>query len=222
MIPPKANAEFVGAMEEVLDTYQQPRDPARPVACMDEQPVQLLEDVHPPIAESPGRPELVDHEYRRAGTASVFMFCEPLAGWRRATARERRTKVDWAEEVAELLEGRYAGREKVVLVCDNLNTHAKGAFYAAFEPQRARALASRVEFRRTPVHGSWLNVAECELSAMTAQCLGRRRIGDLDRLREELDAWSSDVNGQQRGVDWRFTVSDARCRLKHLYPKIVH
>lgn len=221
MIPPKANAEFVGAMEEVLDTYQQPRDPARPVVCMDEQPVQLLEDVHPPIAESPGRPELVDHEYRRAGTASVFMFCEPLAGWRRATARERRTKVDWAEEVAELLEGRYAGREKVVLVCDNLNTHTKGAFYAAFEPERARALASRVEFRHTPVHGSWLNVAECELSAMTAQCLGRRRIGDLDRLREELDAWSSDVNDQQRGVDWRFTTDDARCRLKHLYPKIV-
>ena len=221
MIPPKANAEFVGAMEEVLDTYEQPRDPARPVVCMDEQPVQLLEDVHPPVAESPGRPELVDHEYQRAGTASVFMFCEPLAGWRRATARKRRAKVDWAEEVAELLEGRYAGCEKVVLVCDNLNTHTKGAFYAAFEPERARALASRVEFRHTPVHGSWLNVAECELSAMTAQCLGRRRIGDLDRLREELDAWSSDVNDQQRGVDWRFTTDDARCRLKHLYPKII-
>ena len=221
MIPPKANAEFVGAMEEVLDTYQQPRDPARPVVCMDEQPVQLLEDVHPPVAESPGRPELVDHEYQRAGTASVFMFCEPLAGWRRATARKRRAKVDWAEEVAELLEGRYAGCAKVVLVCDNLNTHTKGAFYAAFEPERARALASRVEFRHTPVHGSWLNVAECELSAMTAQCLGRRRIGDLDRLREELDAWSSDVNDQQRGVDWRFTTDDARCRLKHLYPKII-
>jgi len=148
------------------------------------------------------------------------MFTEPLSGWRHATARPQRTKSDWALELAGLLEGRYAENQKVTVVCDNLNTHTKGAFYEVFEPERARRLVRRIEFRYTPKHGSWLNIAENELSAMTQQCLSKRRIGDIETLKTEIQAWSSDVNERQRGVDWQMKVSDARIKLKSVYPKL--
>ncbi len=220
MIPPEADAEFAANMERVLDAYARPYDAAWPVLCMDEQPVQLVRETRRPIAATAKRPRRVDYEYERAGTASIFLFCEPLAGFRRATARPRRTKSDWAREVAELLEGRHAGCERVTLVSDNLNTHTRGAFYEVFEPARARALVRRIEFCHTPKHGSWLNVAESELSCMTRQCLKDRRIGDIDTLREEIAAWSTDVNNAQRGVDWHMGIGDARRKLKSVYPQI--
>lgn len=207
-------------MEEVLDVYARPYDVRRPTVCMDEQPVQLIKETRTPLAATGKKPQRVDYEYERAGTASLFMFTEPLTGWRTVSARPRRTKADWALEVAELLEGRYGGCEKITLVCDNLNTHTKGAFYEAFEPERARALVSRIEFCYTPKHGSWLNIAENELSAMTRQCLGKRRIGDIETLRAEVNAWAINVNDKQRGVDWQMKIDDARTKLKHVYPKI--
>ena len=179
VIPPQADAAFVAHMEQVLDLYQKPYDPDCPVVCMDEQPVQLVQETRPPMAATKNRPRRVDYEYERAGTAAVFLFSEPLAGWRQATARARRTKVDWALEVAGLLEGRYADCPKITLVCDHLNTHTKGAFYEVFEPARARELVRRIEFCHTPKHGSWLNITENELSSMTRQCVRGRRIGDL-------------------------------------------
>ncbi len=220
VIPPQANAEFVACMEEVLDTYEKPYDPACPVLCMDEQPVQLVQETRQPIPATRAHPQRVDYEYERAGTANIFMFTEPLSGWRAATAREAKTKVDWALEMARLLESRYAGRQRVILVCDNLNTHTKGAFYEAFEPERARQLVRRIEFRYTPKHGSWLNIAENELSSLTRQCVAGRRIGKLETLREEIAAWSADVNDTQRGVDWQMKIDDARCKLKSVYPTI--
>ena len=220
MIPPEASAEFVAAMEEVLETYEQPYNPNVPVVCMDEQPVQLVNEVQAPIEATPDHPKRMDYEYERAGTASLFLFAEPLAGWRNVTARKRRTKVDWATEVAALLDTRYKECEKVILVCDNLNTHTKGAFYEAFEPERAQRYAKKVQFCHTPKHGSWLNIAECELSALTRQCFHGRRIGDLQELHEEVGAWSEDVNSLQRGVDWQMKVDDARVKLKSVYPKI--
>lgn len=222
MIPPEQDAEFVASMEELLETYARPYDAHQPVVCMDEQPVQLVRETRQPLAATAEHPQRVaDYEYERAGTAAVFLFCEPLGGWREATARERRTKLDWALEVARLLEGRYANCAKITLVCDNLNTHTKGAFYEAFEPARARELVRRIEFCYTPKHGSWLNIAECELSAMTRQSLDGRRIGDLAALRAEIAAWSADINTRQRGVEWQMKVADARCKLKSVYPKII-
>ena len=221
VIPPEADAEFVAGLEEVLDTYAAAYDPKYPVLCMDEQPVQLLKETRTPILATQDHPRRVDYEYERAGTASVFLFCEPLAGWRSVSIRERRTKVDWALEVAELLRTRYAEVEKVILVCDNLNTHTKGAFYEAFPPAEARALVRRLDFRHTPKHGSWLNVAENELSAMTRQCLRGRRFGTVDELRTETAAWQQRTNDKQRGVDWQFRIDDARTRLKSLYPKLI-
>ena len=148
------------------------------------------------------------------------MFTEPLAGWREVAVRATKTKADWALEMARLLEGRYAGCEKVILVCDNLNTHTKGAFYEVFEPERARSLVRRMEFRHTPKHGSWLNIAENELSSLTRQCVTGRRFGDIPSLQNETSAWSLDVNSTQRGVDWQMKIDDARCKLKSVYPKI--
>jgi hypothetical protein len=219
-IPPKADAEFAAQMEEVLDLYAQPYNPARPVVCMDEQPKQLIRETRKPITATKKHPRRVDYEYERAGTASIFMFCEPKTGWREATARETRTKVDWAREVARLLEGRYRKCEKLLLVCDNLNTHTKGAFYEAFPPAKARELVQRIEFHPTPKHGSWLNIAECELSCMTSQCLQGRRIDKLKTLQNEIAAWSDDVNQTERGVDWQMKISDARRKLKSTYPTI--
>jgi hypothetical protein len=221
VIPPDADAEFVAGMEEVLDTYAEPVNLAIPVVCMDEQPTQLLKETRTPIPATAAHPKRIDYEYERAGTASVFVFCEPKTGWRQVTARPRRTKVDWACEVAALLWTRYAKAEKVILVCDNLNTHTRGAFYEAFDPTTARDLVKRIEFRYTPKHGSWLNVAECELSAMTRQCLAHRRFGMIENLQSETAAWSTSTNEKQRGVDWQFRTDDARTKLKSLYPKLL-
>ena len=204
MIPPEADAEFAANMERVLDAYARPYDAAWPVLCMDEQPVQLVRETRRPIAATAKRPRRVDYEYERAGTASIFLFCEPLAGFRRATARPRRTKSDWAREVAELLEGRHAGCERVTLVSDNLNTHTRGAFYEVFEPARARALVRRIEFCHTPKHGSWLNVAESELSCMTRQC--------LERSPHRRHRYAARRN---RGVVHRCQQRPARRRLAH-------
>ena len=221
VIPPKADGEFVAAMEEVLDTYALPLDPMRPVICMDEQPIQLLKETRVPIAATKGHPRRVDYEYERAGTASIFMFCQPLSGWRQVTVRDRRTKIDWAEELEQLLRTRYASAEKVILICDNLNTHTKGAFYEAFGPQKAREIVRRLDFRHTPKHGSWLNIAENELSSMTRQCLKDRRFATTDILRSETTSWHQCSNTRQRGVDWQFRVEDARIKLKSVYPKII-
>ena len=214
VIPPEADAEFVACMEEVLDVYQQPYDPVCPVIAMDEQPVQLIKETRKPIAATKGHPLRIDYEYERAGTASVFMFNEPLSGWRQATARPQRTKADWALEVAALLQGRYAEADKVILVCDNLNTHTKGAFYEVFEPTVARQLVKRIEFCYTPKHLSWLNVAENELSVMTWQCLAHRRIPDIGTLQKEIQSWAEEVNQTQRGMNWRFEIDNAYCQLK--------
>jgi hypothetical protein len=220
VIPPETDAEFVAGMEEVLDTYAKPYDPAAPVLCMDEQPVQLLKEIRTPIPATKKHGKRVDYEYERAGTANIFMFTEPLAGWRQVSVRPTKTKADWAAEIAALLEGRYASCAKVVLVCDNLNTHTKGALYEVFAPERARRLVRRLEFRHTPKHGSWLNIAENELSAMTRQCVSGRRFGDIDSLRKETSAWSCDVNRRQKGVDWQMKIDDARTKLASVYPKI--
>lgn len=220
VIPPEQDGEFVAAMENVLEVYARPYEPAHPVICMDEQPVQLIKETREPLPATQTQPARVDYQYERAGTASIFMFTEPLSGWRQASARPRRTKADWAEEVAFLLEGRYADCPRVTLVCDNLNTHTPGAFYEAFDAERARNLVRRIEFCHTPKHGSWLNIAENELSSMTRQCLGKRRIGDIETLRSEISAWSTNVNNRQRGVDWQMKVDDARVKLKSIYPKI--
>ncbi len=221
-IPPEADAEFVACMEEVPHVYQQPYDAAHPVVAMEEQPVQLVKETRQPIAATKSQPKRVDYEYERAGTASIFMFIEPLSGWRQATTRPRRTKADWAAEVADLLQGRYAEAE-VTLVCDNLNTHTKGAFYEVFDPATARQLVKGIEFRYTPKHGSWrpplrLNVAENELSAMTRQCLAHRRMPDIEMPQKEINAWSQHVNLSQSGVDWQLRVDEARRELKSVYP----
>lgn len=207
-------------MEDVLDTYCRPYDTRFPVVTMDEQPIQLLSHTRDPQPVTRGRGVREDYEYQREGTASVFMFSEALGRWRRVSARKRRTAVDWAEEMRVLLEEDFPDAEKVIVVCDNLNTHKISSFYEAFPPEIARCLVKRLEFHYTPKHGSWLNIAECELSIMTRQCLDRR-IPSLNVLRREIQAWSKRRNTQQKGVDWRFTTKDARIRLKYLYPKIL-
>ena len=220
VIPPQTNAEFVAHMEEVLETYEKAYDSAHPVLCMDEQPVQLLKETRVPIEATQEHGKRVDYEYERNGTASIFMFAEPLSGYRQATARARRTKVDWALEVAHLLDTRYAHCDVVTLVMDNLNTHTKGAFYEAFEPDKAKAYLRRLKFCYTPKHGSWLNVAECELSCLTSQCLRDRRLGELKLLQSEIATWSQKTNAKQRGVDWQFKIDDARQKHTRLYPKL--
>jgi hypothetical protein len=220
VIPPEADAEFAASMEEVLDVYARPYDRRRPVLCMDEQPIQLLKETRKPIPGTKKHARRVDYEYERAGTASIFMFCEPLSGWRHVSVRDRRTKVDWAQEVDELLRSRYASAEKVTLVCDNLNTHTKGAFYETFEPSKARQLVRRLEFCHTPKHGSWLNIAENELSSMTRQCISGRRFGTVGEVRDETTPWCDHSNARQRSVDWQFKVDDARLKLKSIYPKL--
>ena len=220
VIPPEADGEFVAGMEDVLETYERAYDPEQPVVCMDEQPVQLIGETRVPIPATQEHPERVDYEYERKGTASIFMFAEPLSGFRQATARPRRTKVDWAHEVAHLLDTRYAKTPQITLVCDNLNTHTRGAFYEAFPPDRARQYVRRIHFVYPPKHGSWLNVAECELSCLTQQCLGDRRIDAIEVLQAEIAAWATRTNDKQRAVDWQFTIAKARVKLKRLYPKI--
>jgi len=220
VIPPDADAEFAACMEDVLETYAQPYDAAFPVVCMDEQPMQLTKETREPIAATQDHPQRVDYEYERAGTASIFMFAEPLSGWRKVSSRLQRTKVDWALEMEELLRTRYADAKKVILICDNLNTHTRGAFYEAFEAKKARDLVRRIEFHYTPKHGSWLNIAENELSSMTRQSLSGRRIETIEMLRAETSAWADASNEKQRAVDWQFTVEKARVKLKALYPNL--
>ena len=205
-------------MEDVLDVYARPYDPDVPVVCMDEKPYQLLAHARDPIPAAPGRDRKEDSQYVRHGTCSIFVWAEPLAARRRVVARRRRTRLDWAHEVEHLLTLDYPDAQRVVLVMDNLNTHTLGSLYEAFEPAKARALAQRLEIHYTPKHGSWLNIAEIELSALTRQCLDRR-IDDIDILNTELAAWQSAINTDQRQVQWHFTTSDARTRLRHLYPE---
>jgi hypothetical protein len=206
-------------MEDVLAVYAQPYDPARPVVCMDEKPFQLLGHVRDPLPAKPGKDIREDSEYIRCGTCSIFVWVEPLRGRRRVHALSRRTRIDWAGQVKELLTVDYPDAETVVLVMDNLNTHGIASLYEAFEPGEAFALAQRLEIHYTPKHGSWLNIAEIELSALTRQCLDRR-IDNLEILNTELAAWQHATNADQRQVRWQFTTDDARTKLRHLYPKI--
>ena len=220
-IPPAADAEFAAGMEEVLEVCRRPHDPAHPVVCMDEQPVQSAKETRTPIPATRDRPRRVDYDYERDGTASLFPFCETSVSWRQVAARPRRTEVDRAEEVGRPLRTRYARCETVTPVCDDLNAHARGAFREAFEPAEARTYLSKPRFRRTPEHGSRLNVAECELSCLTRQRPTGRRMGTPAKLRSEAAAWSA-TNATCRDVDRQFTTDQARIELKSLYPKFKH
>ena len=206
-------------MEDVLDVYERPQDLNCPVVNMDEQPVQLVKEIRQPLEAEPGQPRRYDHEYERAGTASIFLFTEALAGWRQVSVRPQRTAVDWAQELAALLEERYAQAEKVILICDQLNTHVIASLYKAFPPEKARRLAQRLEIHYTPKHGSWLNIAECELSVLTRQCL-RTRTASVAALVRKVTPWARDRNARQRGVNWQFRTKDARIKLKRLYPEV--
>jgi DDE superfamily endonuclease len=219
VIPPEHNGEYVARMEDVLDVYERPRDQTAPVVCMDEMPVQLLKETRVPIPAAPGRPRRVDYEYERNGTANIFMFAEPLAGWRQTLVTERRTAVDWAVAVRDMVDRRYADARVIVLVMDNLNTHTLGSLYEAFPPAEARRIAKRLEIHHTPKHGSWLNMAENELSALSRQCLARR-IGAIENLRSEVQAWEATRNTEQVQLQWRFTIDQARIKLQKVYPVI--
>ena len=218
-IPPKQNAEFVAHMEDVLSVYARPYNEMYPVVCMDEKPFQLLDDQYEIIPMSEDNHTVKqDCEYERKGVGSIFMFTEPLAGWRNAVAEPHRTSIDWAHKIKWLLTEEYPQAEKIVLVMDNLNTHGISSLYKAFPPDKAFMLANRLEIHYTPKHGSWLNIAEIELSALSVQCLGDRRIPSIMALNEQLSAWHISRNNSQVGVDWHFTASDARIKLKRLYP----
>ena len=219
-IPPKGNAAFVACMEDVLEVYQRPYNPNFPVVCMDEKPYQLLSDIRPSLPCKPGMPMLYDNEYKRNGTCSIFIFTEPLSGFRYAEVSERRTKKDWARCVKALLEDYYPTAEKVALVMDNLNTHTIASLYETFPAPIALELAKRLEIHYTPKHGSWLNIAEIELSAMTSQCLSRR-IDNIVVLSREINSWCADRNLLSKSVDWQFYTSDARIKLKSLYPSFL-
>jgi hypothetical protein len=208
-------------MEDVLEVYSRPYDPAKPVVCMDEKPFQLLGEVREPLPMKPGTVEKIDNEYIREGTCSIFLFTEPLAGWRYAQAFEQRTKKDWAHRVKWVLDNQYPDAEKVVLVMDNLNTHVISSLYETFPPEEAFRLAQRLDIHYTPKHGSWLDIAEIELSALAVQCLGNRRIPSIEALNKELSAWETQRNISQKAVDWHFTTADARTKLKRLYPVIL-
>ena len=219
MIPPDEDEAFVVAMETVLEVYQRPETPEFPVVAMDERPVQFLKDIRASVPAKPGRTARIDYEYRRNGTASAFMFTAPFQGWCRVSVQQRRTAVDWAEEVKYLLDEVYPDARRVTLVCDNLNTHKLTSLDKAFPPAEAQRLCSRLELVHTPVHGSWLNIAEIELSVFSRQCLSRR-IPDLETLRSEARAWQEHRNKVAGSrVDWRFTAEDARIKLKRLYPQ---
>jgi len=206
-------------MEDVLEVYARPYDRNFPVVCMDESSVQLIGEVHEPIPAAPGHPVLMDDEYVRNGVASIFLEVEPLGGKRKVKITERRTRIDWAHFIKEMLEERYADAEKVVLVMDNLNTHNIASLYTAFPPEEARCLADRLEIHYTPKHGSWLNIAEIELSVLKRQCLAGR-IDCIDKMRDKVAAWNIDRNNRQSEVDWQFRTDDARVKLKRLYPKL--
>lgn len=219
MIPPEQSAEFVVHLEDVLEIYHRPYEPRYPVICLDEQPVQLVKETRIPLPAKPGQPESVDYEYERNGSANIFLFTEPLAGWRQAVVSERRTAVDWAIEIQRLLDEDYGDSTTVILVCDQLNIHKLASLYEAFAPVTARRLVERWQIHYTPKHGSWLNIVENELSALTRQCL-ERRIPDREALKHETTAWYTQRNQSQKSVDWQFATTDARIRLQRLYPQI--
>ena len=230
-IPKQNDASFVAGMEDVLGIYQRPYCSGVPVICMDEKPVQLLGEIRERISAKPvhidpdtqirkvGYCEKIDSEYVRCGTASIFMFTEPLGGWRHAYALEHRTKGDYANMMLKIADEFYPSCERIIIVSDNLNTHDKASFYEAFSPQTAYRLSQKFEMHYTPKHGSWLNIAETELSALTMQCLGNRRIRSLEELNGTISDWEKDRNKKQVGVKWHFTTEDARIKLKRLYPK---
>ena len=223
MIPPRQSAAFVWRMEAVLDLYEEPYDEKRPVVCFEERPCQLLADVREPLAPRPGGPgggvRLVDHEYRRGGMANAHVSFEPLTGWRRVEVTEKRRKQEFAEEVRRMAEEDYPDAERIRLVLDNLSTHTASAFYEAFPAEQARRLARRVEFVYTPVDGSWLNMAEIEISALVRQCLDKGRLADEETLRRETKAWERERNLLMgTSVEWRFRTEEARTKLRSLYP----
>ncbi|MDD2901729.1 MAG: IS630 family transposase [Syntrophales bacterium] len=218
-IPPKGSAAFVANMEDVIQVYHLPYDPDYPQVCMDETCKQLIGEVQAPMACAPGRPARVDHEYVRNGVAQIFLEVEPLTGKRHVAAAEHRTRKDWAWWIKGMLDERYPQAVRVRLVLDNLNTHGPASLYETFEPQEARRLAERLEFHYTPKHGSWLTMAEIELSALNGQCLDRR-IPDLETLQNQIAAWENDRNNRQSKINWRFSTADARIKLNHLYPKL--
>ena len=219
MIPPQQNAEFVCAMEQVLETYQKPYDARKPMVCMDETSKQLVKETRQPIAIEAGQPLRYDYEYERHGVANLFMFCEPLRGWRRVSVTERRTKVDWARQIKRLVDEDYPDAQRITLVMDNLNTHRLSSLYEAFPPAEARRLIDKLEVVHTPKHGSWLNIAEIELNVLSRQCLDQR-IADQRLLIKQTNAWETDRNAATVKVDWQFTTEGARIKLKRLYPKI--
>jgi DDE superfamily endonuclease len=221
VIPPKANAEFVCAMEDVLEVYHRPYDPKKPQVCLDEASKQLVAETRTPLPAGPGQPAREDYEYERHGTANLFMIFEPLAGQRHVQVTERRTATDFAHVIRHVVDHLYPEAETIVLVMDNLNTHKLASLYEAFEPAEARRLLEKLELHYTPKHGSWLNMAETELSVLARQCLDRR-IADRDDLAYEVALWQDARNEAVSRVDWQFTTADARIKLKRLYPSIEH
>jgi hypothetical protein len=219
VIPPRASAEFVAAMEDVLEVYQRPYDPLRPQVCLDEASKQLTKEVRTPLPAEPGRPPRIDSEYERNGTANLFMMFEPLRGWRHVEVTERRTGIDFAHVIRDLVDVHYPQAETIVLVMDNLNTHKPSSLYEAFPPAEARRLIEKLEIHYTPKHGSWLDMAETELGVLSRQCLDRR-LPDRDTLTREVAAWEAPRNTAESKVHWRFTTADARIKLKTLYPSI--
>jgi hypothetical protein len=214
---PSVSGEFVARMEDVLDLYGEPEDPKRPVVCFDECPYQVVEEVRQPIPAEPGQPERVDYEYKRNGTCNLFMMLAPDKGWRHVEVTDRRTMVDFAQQMKALLDEHFPDAEVIRVVMDNLNTHDPGSLYEAFAPLEARRIAKKLEFHYTPKHGSWLNAAEVELAALANQCLGRR-IPDTDSVRREVGAWECRRNEDGIKVNWRFSSTDARTKLSRLYP----
>jgi transposase len=206
-------------MEDVLEVYTRPYDPRYPQVCMDEVSKQLLRDTRPPLPMEPGRVQRYDYEYERGGVVNLFLFCEPLGGRRWVEVTERRTRADWAHQIKELVDVRYPEAERIVLVMDNLNTHTPASLYEAFDPPEARRIAEKLEIHYTPKHGSWLNMAEIELSVLSRQCL-QRRVPDFKTLKAEVEAWQDRRNATSSEVDWRFSTEDARAKLKRLYPSL--
>ena len=206
-------------MEDVLTVYQRPLDSARPVICRDETSKQLMGETRVSLPVAPGQPQREDDEYERHGVANLFLFCEPLAGWREIQVTERRTRIDWAVAMRELSDQHYPTAERITVVLDNLNTHGPASFYEAFTPEEARRLTERFEFHYTPKHGSWLNMAEIEFSVLSRQCLDQR-IGEAETLRNKVRAWTQQRNASSKNIDWQFTTAEARINLKRLYPVI--
>ena len=206
-------------MEDILEVYQRPYDPQRPLVCLDETSKQLIAETRVPIAAKPGRPGRHDYEYRRNGTANLFMMFAPLEGWRHVKVTDRHTAVDYAQVLKELSDTHFPGSAKIVLVQDNLNTHKPASLYEAFPPAEARRLVERFEWHYTPKHGSWLDMAESELGILSSQCLDRR-IPDQQVLKDEVEAWVADRNGKHAKANWQFTTADARVKLRRLYPAL--